>query len=91
MKELNFKKWLKRQGVDVDLFWERCKEENQKWELSFLFEPRHMLKTYEPKYWVSNAFYRNDDEDEYWEDLDLLWNNAIDVAREEKQKIVFGF
>jgi hypothetical protein len=90
---LNFKKWLKEQGVDTKLFWRNCKRKNQGWDIAdsrFYIKRKNIGKLY-PPHWLSRSFdyQRALSEDSiYWSDLSSEWDDVIESTDGE---IVFGF
>jgi len=96
MKELNFKKWLRENGVDTELFWKNCKPENQRWgDHTVKDNSRECLATKIKKTWLSSAF--NWDislEDKgigKWAQLSVKWRDTVETAVMEDTAIVFGF
>ena len=92
MKELNFKKWLIMQGVDVKLFWKNCK--NKYREINI--KKRKYIYKDNPKWWIDGAFSWDRSLDKSmirgdWEELDDSWMYAIRKAEEKGIRIVYGF
>jgi len=74
---INFKKFLKSEGVNTKAFWKQCKRKNQDWTAKA--KKRSELKGTSPIWWVSSAFNWNSTTEghEYWNDIDTKWKELI--------------
>jgi len=93
MKELNFKDWLEKQGVDTKLFWKNCKKKHQRWCLNSLTDSRSKLVNEEIIFWLGNAFaFENAlQKDVNFRKLSNKWERKVCKAKKKGRKIVFGF
>ena len=95
MEKLNFKKWLKEQGVDTKYFWNQCKKKNQGWSFKLDYIKRSELKKMGAKEWITFAFNFGETKQgtRYWGEIEKEWYKVVDkyVSNGESHKIKFGF
>ena len=80
MKALNFKEWLREQGVDIENFISQCKNSG----------PTYNIYKTNPPDWISKAFVWGDATDR-WADLSNLWRISCEGADKGGRDIVLGF
>ena len=80
MKALNFKEWLREQGVDIENFITLCKNSG----------PAYNIYKTNPPDWISKAFVWGDATDR-WADLSNLWRISCEGADKGGRDIVLGF
>ena len=80
MKALNFKEWLREQGVDIENFISQCKNSG----------PTYNIYKTNPPDWISKAFVWGDATDR-WADLSNLWRISCEGADKRGRDIVLGF
>ena len=80
MKALNFKEWLREQGVDIKNFITQCKNSG----------PAYNIYKTNPPDWISKAFVWGDATDR-WADLSNLWRISCEGADKGGRDIVLGF
>mgnify|MGYP005638873541 FL=1 len=80
MKPLNFKEWLREQGVDIENFISQCKNSG----------PTYNIYKTNPPDWISKAFVWGDATDR-WADLSNLWRISCEGADKRGRDIVLGF
>ena len=80
MKALNFKEWLREQGVDIENFISQCKNSG----------PTYNIYKTNPPDWISKAFVWGDATDR-WADLSTLWRISCEGADKGGRDIVLGF
>jgi len=95
MKKLNFKKWLKKQGVNTKYFWRQCKKKNQGWSFKADCVKRSNLKKVDAKDWIVYAFNFNKTKQgvRYWREIGSKWYDVVDKYKyfNKLHKIKFGF
>jgi len=95
MKELNFKDWLEEQGVNTKLFWKNCKKKYQKFDRVWDNKPRKYLGKQRPSEWINYAFDWEGsiakNSYSYWSKIDTRWYSALEIAKHDGAKVVFGF
>ena len=80
MKALNFKEWLREQGVDIENFISQCKNSG----------PTYNIYKTNPPDWISKAFVWGD-ATHRWADLSNLWRISCEGADKGGRDIVLGF
>ena len=80
MKALNFKEWLREQGVDIENFISQCKNSG----------PTYNIYKTNPPDWISKAFVWGD-ATHRWADLSNLWRISCEGADKGSRDIVLGF